>query len=211
VTGATHSCELALLQHTQEREFTRVGGTRHIKMDVRFIAATHRDLEAAVKAGTFRQDLYYRLKVVTMRLPPLRERRDDVTLLATFFLRKFSSRCKRRVVGFSDDALECLVQHDWPGNVRELENAIERAIVLGSSDRILVEDLPDNVLDQRPARTDAAPDYHKAVHAAKQQIVLDALRNAHDNNAEAARQLGLHPNNLRRLVRSLDLIDGDRK
>jgi two-component system, NtrC family, response regulator HydG len=203
--------QIKLLRVLQEREFTRVGGTQPIKMDVRFIAATHRDLDAAVKDGRFREDLYYRLKVVALRLPALRDRRDDVPLLAAFFLGKFSTRCKRRVVGFSDEALECLVRYDWPGNVRELENAIERAVVLGSSERVLVDDLPENILDQRPDSAAVAQDYHRAVQAAKQQIVVEALRKARGNYANAARQLGLHPNNLRRLARSLDVIDPGKK
>ena len=203
--------QVKLLRVLQEREVTRVGGTHPMKIDVRFIAATHRDLDAAVKDGSFRQDLYYRLNVVALRLPALRERSEDIPLLATFFLDKFSTRCKRRVAGFSDEALDCLVRYDWPGNVRELENAIERAVVLGSSDRILVDDLPDNVLEQPPEKAARATNYHHAVQAAKQQIVSDALQKASGSPADAARQLGLHPNNLRRLVRSLSVKDPIKK
>jgi len=204
--------QIKLLRVLQEREFTRVGGTHPIKMDVRFIAATHRDLDTAVKDGAFRQDLYYRLKVVTLRIPPLRERRGDIPMLAAFFLKKFSSKCKRRVVGFSDETLECLSRYDWPGNVRELENAIERAVVLGSSERILVDDLPENVLEQRATNAGGdATDYHQAVQQAKQRIVADALKRAGGSYADAARQLGVHPNNLRRLARSLDAVDVDKK
>jgi transcriptional regulator with GAF, ATPase, and Fis domain len=199
--------QVKLLRVLQEREFTRVGGTHPVKMDVRFIAATHRDLEAAVKSGHFRQDLYYRLKVVTVRMPALRDRRDDIPLLATFFLNKFSVKCKRRVAGFSKDALACLASYDWPGNVRELENAIERAVVLGSADRVLRDDLPESVLEQQPPATKVAADYHRAVQEAKQQIVGGALKAAGGSYAEAARRLGLHPNNLRRLARSLSVRD----
>jgi Nif-specific regulatory protein len=202
--------QIKLLRVLQEREFMRVGGTHPIKMDVRFIAATHRDLDAAVKEGAFRQDLLYRLKVVTFKMPPLRDRRDDIPVLAAFFLGRFSTRCKRRVAGFTDEALDCLVRYDWPGNVRELENAIERAVVLGASERVRLEDLPENVLDQHPAVSGAGADYHVAVHAAKAQIVADALRKAKGSYAEAARQLGLHPNNLRRLARSLHVKNDDK-
>jgi Nif-specific regulatory protein len=203
--------QVKLLRVLQEREFTRVGGAHPIKMDVRFIAATHRDLDAAVKDGTFRQDLYYRLKVIALRMPTLRERRDDIPLLATFFLNKYSMRCKRRVVGFSDEALAGLVRYDWPGNVRELENAIERAVVLGSSDRILADDLPENVLEQPADGVSLPTNFHQAVQAAKQQIVSGALKKAGGSYAEAARELGLHPNNLRRLVRSLNVKDVGKK
>jgi transcriptional regulator with GAF, ATPase, and Fis domain len=202
--------QIKLLRVLQEREFTRVGGTHPIKMDVRFIAATHRDLDAAVKEGAFRQDLLYRLNVVTLKMPPLRDRRDDIPVLAAFFLSRFSTRCKRRVVGFNDDALDCLVRYDWPGNVRELENAIERAVVLGASERVRLDDLPENVLDQHAAPSGAGADYHVAVHNAKAQIVADALRRAKGSYADAARQLGLHPNNLRRLARSVHVKSDDK-
>ena len=123
-----------LLRVIQEREFQRLGGTRTIKVDVRFIAATNRNLEQAIRTGAFRQDLYYRLNVIRLDVPPLRERFDDIPLLAKYFVSKFSKTLQRRVKGISPEALECLLEYDWPGNVRELENLIERAVVLGSDE-----------------------------------------------------------------------------
>src|SRR5206468_5530692 len=112
----------------QERELDRVGGTRPIRVDVRVVAATNRDLEKAIREGTFREDLYYRLNVITLHLPPLRERREDVSLLASHFAAGISQRLGRSVAGFTPEARACLLRYDWPGNVRELANAVERAL-----------------------------------------------------------------------------------
>jgi len=199
--------QVKLLRVLQERELMRVGSSRPIKIEVRFIAATNRDLAAAVKDGGFRQDLYYRLNVVALSVPPLRERRADIPLLASFFISRFSARCKRKVVGLSDDARACLLNYDWPGNVRELENAIERAVVLGSAERLQIDDLPDSVLEHGVRGGAVSTNYHHAVQEAKQQIVIAALTRAEGNRAEAARQLGLHPNNLHRLIRNLNIQD----
>jgi len=203
--------QVKLLRVIQEREFSRVGGTRPVTIDVRFIAATNKDLEAAVKDGRFREDLYYRLNVVVLRMPALRERRDDIPLLASFFLSKISARCKRRVVGLSPEARACLMSYDWPGNVRELENAIERAVVLGSAERLQLDDLPESLLEQGGQTAGASTEYHTAVQQAKQQIVTVALDRAAGNHTEAARQLGLHPNNLHRLIRNLKVKHTPRK
>ena len=125
-----------LLRVLQEREFERVGGSRTLKVDIRVIAATNRDLETAIKQGAFRQDLYYRLNVVTLTLPPLRERQADIPLLASYFVARYAAKCKRPARGLSPAARAALCAYDWPGNVRELENAIERAVVLGSDELI---------------------------------------------------------------------------
>ena len=139
--------QVKLLRVLQEHEFERVGATRTIKADIRLIAATNRDLEEAIAAGTFRQDLYYRLNVVQLAMPALRERREDIPLLANYFAAKHGERCNRRVLGISPEAQTRLLAYDWPGNVRELENAIERAVVLGSTELMLPEDLPEAVLE----------------------------------------------------------------
>ena len=140
-----------LLRVLQEREFERVGGTRPIKLDVRLIAATNRDLKEASRTGTFRSDLYYRLNVVSLEMPPLRERREDIPLLAAFFAAQHGEKVKRRVGGISPEARACLMRYDWPGNVRELENAIERAVVLGTTELILAEDLPEAIVEETAA------------------------------------------------------------
>jgi Nif-specific regulatory protein len=197
-----------LLRVLQERTFERVGGTRTIRVDVRVVAATNRDLEEAVRSGAFRQDLYYRLNVVSFEMPPLRERREDVPLLASYFAAKYGAKFKRKVTGVSAAARECLTGYDWPGNVRELENAIERAVVLGSTASILPEDLPETVLEAEPAAgSDATPatKYHEAVREAKRQLITRALEQSSGSITEAARALGVHPNYLHRLIRNLNL------
>jgi Nif-specific regulatory protein len=199
------SFQSKLLRVLQEREFERVGGTRPIKVDIRLIAATNRDLRAAAINGRFRQDLYYRLNVVSLTLPPLRERREDISLLASYFAARYSKRGRRRLAGISAAARACLLAYDWPGNVRELENAIERAVVLGSSELILPEDLPEALLESAPPPAAEADNYHESLRREKRELVLEALEQARGNFTEAARLLGVHPNYLHRLVRNLGL------
>jgi transcriptional regulator with GAF, ATPase, and Fis domain len=196
-----------LLRVLQEREFERVGGTRSIQVDVRIIAATNRDLDAAVRASAFRQDLYFRLNVIPVTVPALRERREDIPLLAAYFAEKYSERVKRRVTGISEKARERLVEYDWPGNVRELENAMERAVVLGASDMILPEDLPEAVLESTVVAAPSGPatSYQDALLEAKRRVIQGALERAGGVYTEAARMLDIHPNYLHRLARSLRL------
>ncbi len=196
-----------LLRVLQEREFERVGGTRTIKLDVRLIAATNRDLEEEVKKGRFREDLFYRLNVVSLRMPGLRERREDISLLASYFAAKYAKRANRNILGISPQARAFLVNYDWPGNVRELENAIERAVVLGSSDLILPEDLPEVILEKTEpsAEITTVNAFHDAVRDAKKHVIITAVEQASGNYTEAARILGLHPNYLHRLIRNLNL------
>jgi len=137
--------QVKLLRVIQEKELLRVGGTKPIRVDVRFVAATHRDLQADVQAGHFRQDLFYRLNVITLRLPPLTERRDDIPLLAHHFLKQISGAMNKAVSGIDRDALELLGQYSWPGNVRELENIIERAVTLADRPAICTSHLPDYI------------------------------------------------------------------
>jgi transcriptional regulator with GAF, ATPase, and Fis domain len=199
-----------LLRVLQEREFERVGSTRTIKVDIRVLAATNRDLTEMVRKGTFRQDLYYRLNVVSLTLPALRERRDDILPLADYFLQKHRSGASRMVQGVSAEARTCLMNYDWPGNVRELENAIEHAIVLGSAENILADDLPDSIVesgDDRMASDSPGPGgkFHETIREMKRQLVLKALEQAQQSYTEAAKLLGLHPNNLHRLMKNLNL------
>jgi Nif-specific regulatory protein len=199
--------QVKLLRVLQEREFERVGGTRTVKIDIRLITATNKNLEEAVSNGTFRQDLYYRLNVVSLEMPPLRDRPEDIPLLATYFAAKYGERCNRKITGISAEAQARLRSYDWPGNVRELENAIERAVVLGTTDRILIEDLPESVLESEPAPAAAGTKYHEVVAQTKKQIILGAMQQAKGSFTEAAKLLGVHPNYLHRLVRNLNLKD----
>jgi transcriptional regulator with GAF, ATPase, and Fis domain len=193
-----------LLRVLQEREVVRVGGTRPIKVNLRILAATNKPLAQMVKANRFREDLFYRLDVVSCNLPPLRERRTDIALLARHFAQKYAAKCNRQITGVSDDAIVCLSHYEWPGNVRELENAIERAVVLGSTRQILRDDLPE-VLTDVAASVDPSTGYHAEVAQKKRELILDALRKANNNFTDAAKLLGIHPNYLHRLVRILDL------
>jgi Nif-specific regulatory protein len=199
------SLQAKLLRVLQEREFERVGGTRTIKLDVRLITATNRDLEEEVKKGRFREDLFYRLNVVSLRTPALRERREDIPLLASYFAAKFSQRSNRAVLGVSPPARTCLTNYDWPGNVRELENAIERAVVLGSADMILPEDLPEAVLEKAESAGASMTAFHDSLREAKKQLILNAFEQAQGSYTDAAKLLGLHPNYLHRLIRNLNM------
>lgn len=194
-----------LLRVLQEREFERVGGTRPIKIDLRLVAATNQNLQEAVQSGKFRKDLFYRLNVVSITVPPLRERREDIPQLAEHFIAKTARKCNTRMKSLSQEAKVGLTNYDWPGNVRELENAIERALVLGSSDTILLEDLPDAISDAAPAASIPATKYAGTMKDAKKQLILQALQDTNGSYIDAARILGLHPNSLLRLIRRLDL------
>ena len=198
------SLQAKLLRVLQQREFERVGGTRTLKFGARVIAATNRHLEDAIKSGQFRQDLYYRLNVVSTVVPPLRERPDDIPLLAMYFAAKYAEKCKRSLKGISSDARSLLMNYSWPGNVRELENAIEHAMVLGLSDEIVVEDLPEALLETQSVQRDSLK-YHDRLNQLKKQMILDAVAQKRGNYTEAAKLLGLHPNYLHRLIRNLDL------
>ena len=192
-----------LLRVLQEREFERIGSTRPIKADIRLIAATNRDLERMIREGVFREDLFYRLNVITVPLPPLRERREDIPLLASHFVRKLG----RRIVGFTPEARACLLRYDWPGNIRELANAIERAVVLGEGELICPEDLPETVLEAVPSVEPGAPigKYHDTVNAFKQRLIREAVDQAGGNITRAAELLDLNPTYLHRLIRNFEL------
>lgn len=200
-----------LLRALQEREFDRVGGTRSIRVDLRFIAATNQNLEAAVQEGRFRHDLYYRLNVISLTMPPLRERREDIPLLARYFAARYGGRCNRATTGISPEATSYLLNYEWPGNVRELENAIERAIVLATADCICPEDLPESILEVASPPVNIPAMYHDAVKQAKRRIIQDALEQAGGHYVEAAALLGLNPTYLHRLIRNMNLQSAARK
>jgi Nif-specific regulatory protein len=199
--------QVKLLRVIQEREFERVGGNGTIKIDVRIIAATNKDLAASVKSGEFRRDLYYRLNVVSVVMPPLRERRADIPLLAGHFVEKYSQKFAIKAKRISPEAMSCLMNYSWPGNVRELENAIERALVLGSSDLVHAEDLPEAVMSKDISVGITETKYHLALTDLKKQLILKSLEDTKGNYTEAARLLGLHVNYLHRLIRNLGLRD----
>ena len=197
--------QVKLLRVLQEREIERVGGMHPIKIDVRLIAATNRDLNEAVRKGEFRQDLYYRLNVVKLTMPPLRERREDIPMLTRHFVQKHAKRCKVKSKPVAREAMAALVSYDWPGNVRELENAIERALVMGSSDMLLLEDLPESLMEQTPPAEMHEGKYHASVKELKKQLILDAVEQTRGNYVDAAAILGVHANYLHRLIRNLGL------
>jgi DNA-binding NtrC family response regulator len=194
-----------LLRFLQEREFERVGGVTPISVDVRIIAATNRDIAAAVKNGTFRDDLYHRLNVVAITPPPLRERREDIPTLAEFFLRKFAAASRRTVIRLSDEAQARLMAYDWPGNVRELANAIEHGVVLGSGSEIGATDVPARLTGDSVLPLAESLSYRDGVNAARKELVLKALRKTDGNRAAAARLLGLETKYFLRLMKSLQI------
>src|SRR5208337_3746158 len=174
-----------MLRVLQEREFERVGGTRGLKFDARVIAATNKNLEEAIKNAAFRQDLYYRLNVVSVVIPALRERPEDIPLLALHFTAKYAEKCKRPLKGISSEARSLLMTYSWPGNVRELENAIEHAMVLGLADEILPDDLPQALQEVQPVERSATK-YHDRINQLKKQLIVDAVAQTEGNYTEAA-------------------------
>ena len=188
--------QIKLLRFLQEHEFERVGGNQTIKVDVRVVAATNRDLLARVKAGQFREDLYYRLNVVTIDVPPLRARPTDIALLAVHFLRKFSAANQKTIVGFSDEALDRLARHDWPGNVRELENAIERAVVVCRGDVVRPEDIA--LPSARASGLGGVPTGYPLVPGStlaelERFAILRTLEHTGGSTSKAAEMLGISP------------------
>lgn len=193
-----------LLRVLQQREFERIGGNRATPFKARVLAATNKNLEEAIKSGEFRPDLYYRLNVVSIVVPPLREHRDDIPLLALYFATRYAEKSKRPFKGISQEARTVLMTYSWPGNVRELENAIEHAIVLGITEEILPEDLPFGLLEEQSSGLTGAR-YHDVLTEARKELIRTSLLEAKGNVPEAARMLGIHPKYLHRLVRTLNL------
>jgi DNA-binding NtrC family response regulator len=205
-----------LLRVLQEREYERVGGTQTLKVDARIIAATNRDLPAEIARGTFREDLYYRLNVVSVRLPALRERLEDVPPLLEHFLGRFALGAGRQSLRFSVEARGVLGGYPWPGNVRELANVVERAVVLALGDEIGLEVLPEEIVESalRPLAIDAASRadapllrYHEGVAEAKRELIREALQKTGGHQTRAAELLGLTQPYLARLVKNLGLRD----
>ncbi|MDZ7292507.1 MAG: sigma-54 dependent transcriptional regulator [candidate division KSB1 bacterium] len=188
----TQATQAKVLRILQEREFERVGGNEMVKVDVRVISATNRDLEEAIKNGEFREDLYYRIAVFPIKLPPLRERKEDIPLLAAHFLDKYAKQENKEIEGIAPDALELLMAYNWPGNVRELENCIERAVVLASTREITPKDLPNSV---RAIGEKKIYEADNTLSSWIEKLEEDALRNAllenGGNISQTAKKLGI--------------------
>ena len=200
VADMSLSMQAKILRVIQERVFERVGGTKSIKVDIRIIAATNKDLEKAVKNNSFRDDLYYRLNVVSIYIPPLRERREDIPLLANFFLKKYAKENKKQINGFSPEAMDSLMRYDWPGNVRELENIIEGAVVLGRSNLILREDLFLTSSQEVSSEEASFP-----LMEQEKRLIKRILNKTGGNQTKAAKLLGIHRNTLRRKIKKYNL------
>lgn len=181
--------QVRLLRAIQEREVQRVGSNQTLSVDVRLIAATHRDLAEEVSAGRFRQDLYYRLNVVTIDMPPLRQRKEDIPQLARYFLQRYAERNRKAVQGFTPQAMDLLIHYAWPGNIRELENAVERAVVLLTGEYISERELPLAIAGT-PIPLGQSQDIQPLVEVEK-EVILAALEKTGGNKTEAARQLGI--------------------
>ena len=183
--------QVRLVRVLQEREFERVGGVETIKVNVRVIAATNRDLEGFIKEETFRQDLYYRLNVFPIHIPPLRERRTDILELANFFVEKYSKANQKYVRRISTPAIDMLMSYHWPGNVRELENVIERAILLTNDDVVHGHHLPPTLQTAEASNTFMKGTLEEALHRVEHEMLVETLKNARGNKAKAARELGI--------------------
>jgi DNA-binding NtrC family response regulator len=193
-----------LLRFLQEREFDRVGGSEPIRVNVRIIAATNRDLESAVGDGKFREDLFHRLNVIPITLPPLRERSEDVPVLAEYFLRRFAAEAKKRCTDISAEAQAKLAVYGWPGNVRELANVIERAVVLGNGPSLAVGDLPSRIAALE-GQANAEVSYRDALEATRRELATQALARSGGNRAAAAKALGLHQKYFLKMIKALGI------
>jgi|UniRef100_A0A7V3RIG1 DNA-binding NtrC family response regulator len=192
------SVQVKLLRVLQEFTFERLGGNIPIKVDVRLICATNQDLKKKIKEGTFREDLYYRLNVITITLPPLRERKEDIKPLVEHFIKKFGRMARKQVKGITKEALNNLIRYDWPGNVRELENVIERALVLCRGDWIGVEDVPLQTSEIRAIQFESLTEVEK-------NHIMEILKKTNWNITESARRLGIHRNTLRLKIKEYNL------
>ena len=206
VGDLTPGVQVKLLRVLQERSFERVGGNKTLTVDIRLIAATNRDLEAEVEAGRFRQDLFFRLNVVPLALPPLRERGDDIPILAAHFAAKSAERYARSTPELSPRLIDVLQEYDWPGNVRELENLMERLVVLSSGEALGLEFVPEKMLRILPgADVKDESTLEGAVEAVKRKMIVSALQSEGGNKVAAARKLGISRSYLHRLINDFGL------
>lgn len=210
ISAMKETLQVKLLRVLQEQEIERVGGNKAIPIDVRIVAATNSNLRKMVETGQFREDLYYRIKVMHIHLPPLRERKDDIVLLADYYLRQFSKKFNKSIEGFTDEAYEALMDYDWPGNIRELKNVIERAAVLSESPRIHKAHLPlDLAVPHGEFEEYREPFSFKAVlDDYERKVILNILEYSEWNQTKAAEILGIHRNTL---IAKLDSLKIDVK
>ena len=201
----SHPLQVKLLRVLQEGEVRRVGESRYRKVDVRIVAATNKDLLEEVEGGRFREDLFYRINVVSIDLPPLRERGDDVLILAESFLERVKEKIKRPDLHFGAEARRWLVAHSWPGNVRELVNAIERAGALALKDRIEPGDLSSSQLSGREPQWSRQGTLKETLNQTEEAAILDALKESRGNISQAARLLGLSRQHLHTRIRRLNI------
>jgi DNA-binding NtrC family response regulator len=207
ISTASPAMQVKLLRILQEFEFEQVGGSKTFKVDTRVVLATNEDLAQAVADGRFRQDLYYRVNVINVELPPLRERISDIPLLAEHFLAEVCEETGKRVVGFSGETLETLRAYRWPGNVRELQNVVERAVLLGKGDRVTIDDLPPSLASTAPL---AAPRSGRrtlkdALEGPERRIILDVLESNNWNRNATADELGINRTTLYKKMKRLGL------
>ena len=204
------SIQVKLLRVLQDREFERLGGTRTLKVDVRVVAATNQDLRAALEEGTFREDLYYRLNVVPINIPPLRDRKEDVPYLADYFVERFARESAKPIRGITPEAMRVLMDFHWPGNVRELENIIERGVALSAGDMLDVADIRLDLSPARPAAATAGTGFIPEgmnLEQFEDGIIQEAVRRAGGNKSQAARLLGISRNALRYRLTKIGVPD----
>jgi len=194
-----------LLRVIQERELVRVGGVKPIPIDIRLVAATNRDLKKAMRMGTFREDLYYRLNVVPMHLPSLKERKEDIPLLANFFLKRFNQRAHREIIGFSREAMALLTHYSYPGNIRELENIVERAVALVVGEMIEVDDIPEDLREIEVFTIQKNQSQIQSLAELERDYIQWVLDQCHHNKSQAAKLLGINRVSLYRKLKKSQL------
>jgi PAS domain S-box-containing protein len=205
----SQAMQVKLLRVLQEKQYEPLGSTSSVKTDARIIAATNRDLEKLVKQGKFREDLYYRIHIIAMTLPPLRKRREDIPLLADHFLERFSIINSKPIIGFSSEVYACFYTYDWPGNIRELENAVERAVVLSTKDQIVLGDLPNEISCSFDKTANENLQTLTDVEIAKKQIEMRCIKEVLEKHSfkisAAAKELGMHRSTLYRKMEQLGI------
>ncbi|MGA0334444.1 MAG: sigma-54-dependent transcriptional regulator [Kiritimatiellia bacterium] len=198
--------QVKLLRVLEERNFERVGGMEKIEVDTRLLCATNRDLKRMVEEGSFREDLYFRLNVVQIRLPPLRERREDIPLLLNHYLKEFASENAKNIEGITPEALEALIRYRWPGNIRELRNVMERMVVLSRGDKLTLRDLPTEVKEEGgPLKSSPTLRGATSMQEAEKKMIMQALDDHKGNRTKAAEQLGISRRTLHRKLHEFDL------